>query len=315
VRSLPDSLFATSWRRAALVVTALALPLAALGAARIAAEEPSGPPPPTRLFEAAELDSLVAPVALYPDVLLDSLLPATTFPADLTSAAAFVSARGGTVEAAPADVTWDANVVALLQFPDVLLWMAENPTWVESVGFAVTMQQDDVLAAIQRYRAKAHAAGVLETNAYSTVTVVPGATQYVVIQPVSPSVLYVPVYDPWLLDGSYLPIAALLRLRFGFQFGTTGLWARNRIFWGFGIYDYGTPWWWGSWRNQAAGWGTYRPTRWYARRTAAALAPGLRRDGCGPRAYHLAPLRQSRRDDAPSRRSAEQSPLPALRRT
>src|SRR5262245_57086081 len=72
---------------------------------------------------AQQLDELVAPVALYPDPLLNSLLPATTAPEDIKVAAQFVAARGGAVAEAPDDVNWEPSVVALLQFPDVLKWM------------------------------------------------------------------------------------------------------------------------------------------------------------------------------------------------
>ena len=88
-------------------------------------------------------------------VVLYSMLPAATAPADVTAAAKYVATAGGKVDAAPEGVTWDPNVVGMLQYPEVLQWMNENPSWLEQMGFAMATQQADVLAAVQRYRAKA----------------------------------------------------------------------------------------------------------------------------------------------------------------
>jgi len=217
-----------------------------------------------RPLTATELDDVVAPVALYPDVVLDSLLPATTVPADVAAASEFVAAQDGSVTSAPAGSAWDPSVVALLQFPDVLRWMGENPAWVERTGFAVSTQQADVLAAVQRYRATARDAGVLASNAYETVTVSPQAQ--IVIVPARVDVVYVPVYDPWLLRQpyAYSPQVPFFQAWFSFSFGDFGYWSRHRIFWGAGIYEYGDPWWSVSWRSGAADWGTGRPSRWGA---------------------------------------------------
>ncbi len=121
-----------------------------------------------------------------------------------------------------------------------------------------------MLEAIQRYRATARAAGVLTSSAYATVTAGPASRIY--IQPVESNVVYVPVYDPWLLRNPYVysPTVPFFSAWLSFSFGSVGFWSRNRIFWGTGIYAYGDPWWWGSWRNSAADWGTGRPTRWAA---------------------------------------------------
>ena len=245
-------------RRAWFAGAAVAAAFAFGGGSPLAADPEPAPAP----LSASQLDELVAPVALYPDVVLDSLLPACTVPEDVTAASAYLTAQGGAASAAPEGATWEPSVVAMLQFPDVLQWMGENPAWVERLGFAVTMQQGEVLAAIQRYRSTAQAAGVLASNAYTNVTPGPGTT--IVISPASPSVVYVPVYDPWLLRGpyAYSPAVPFFSAWFSFSFGNVGFWSRHRIFWGSGIYGYGDAWWYGSWRSGAADWGTSRPTRW-----------------------------------------------------
>ena len=150
--------------RSFLALAAALLPFAAFGAARAVADPDGAALPPP--LSAAQLDEIVAPVALYPDVVLDALLPAAASPVDVVAAARYVAAQGGSVQGAPDGSTWDVNVVALLQYPDVLQWMGENPDWVERIGFAVATQQADVLAAIQRYRARAQAAGALASNEY-----------------------------------------------------------------------------------------------------------------------------------------------------
>src|SRR5262245_58583389 len=180
-------------------LSALALPLVA-APARTASPEDAAPAPAT-LFTASQLDQLVAPVALYPDVVLNSLLPASTAPPDVAAAAQYAASQGatrsGTAITAPTGVEWEPSVVALLQFPEVLAWMNENSAWVEQLGFAMTYQASDVLAAVQRYRAKARDTGALASNQYINVTT--PSPSIIVIEPVRPEIVYVPVYDPWLI--------------------------------------------------------------------------------------------------------------------
>ncbi len=245
----------TPWR--ALIAAVLLLPAGVLAAGRALAgpdDVPSIAPMTT-----TELDDLVAPVALYPDVVLDAMFPASTAPGDVAAAAVFLRAEGGAATAPPADAAWDPSVVALLQFPEVVTWMGENPAWVERTGFAVTMQQGDLLSAVQRYRARARAAGALVTDEHAVVTVQPGAV--IVIEAARPDIVYVPVYDPWRLDGWSVG-SPFYASWFGFSFGGRGLWGYHRIFWGAGIYAYQDAWWGSSWRNRASDWGTSRPSRY-----------------------------------------------------
>src|SRR5262245_23901533 len=127
--------------RAAAVGAALLAPLLFVRVAL--ADDPAPPPPPApipmpgeapkpaapSLYTAAQLKELVGPVALYPDVVLANLLPATTVPTDVLAAARYVEQQGGKTAAVPPGTTWDQSVQALLQFPDVLRWMSENLDW------------------------------------------------------------------------------------------------------------------------------------------------------------------------------------------
>jgi hypothetical protein len=55
-------------------------------------------------------------------------------------------------------------VKALTQFPSVLDNLAKNLAWSSSLGEASATQQQDVMEAIQRMRAKAYAAGNLKSS-------------------------------------------------------------------------------------------------------------------------------------------------------
>jgi DNA segregation ATPase FtsK/SpoIIIE-like protein len=140
-----------------------------------------------------QLRDLVAPVALYPDVVLSSLLPATTNPDQLHDAAQYVGAAQH-VDAIPQDRGWDGSVIGLLQFPDVLRWLDQNPAWTDEMGQAVTYQQGDVLQAIQDYRHAVQNVGNLKSNQYQTVR--GAASEDIRIEPARPDVVYVPSYDP-----------------------------------------------------------------------------------------------------------------------
>jgi hypothetical protein len=164
------------------------------------APPPTAPaPPPTLPAQApdqlskSELRDLVAPVALYPDVVLSSLLPATTNPDQVHDAALYIG-QSQRVEQVPEDRNWDGSVVGLLQFPDVLRWLDDNPAWTDQMGQAVTYQQGDVLDAIQDYRRAVSNAGNLKTNQYQIVSAEPNRDIY--IEPARPDIVYVPSYDP-----------------------------------------------------------------------------------------------------------------------
>ncbi|MCW5889110.1 MAG: DUF3300 domain-containing protein [bacterium] len=158
-----------------------------------AAPPPTLPAQPPQTLGKDELRELVAPVALYPDVVLASLLPATTFPDQVHDAAQYVG-QAAQVDAIPQDRGWDGSVTALLQFPDVVRWLDANPAWTDEMGQAVTFQQADVLQAIQDYRHQVANAGNLKTNQYQKVRTV--ADRDIVIEPARPDVVYVPSYDP-----------------------------------------------------------------------------------------------------------------------
>lgn len=153
-----------------------------------------------------ELQTLVAPVALYPDTLLIQILVASTFPLEIVKAQEFLEDNAGT---APADLEeeidakgWDDSVAVLATaFPDVLTDMASHVDWTDSMGTAMLAQSDDVMDAVQVKREQAQEAGTLTSNDQQTVEVTQegDAGDTIIIEPTDPQVVYVPQYDPQVI--------------------------------------------------------------------------------------------------------------------
>ncbi len=160
-----------------------------------------------RLSE-AELDQLVAPIALYPDPLLAQVLMASTYPLEIVQAARFAesnkSLTGDALDTALAKEDWDASVKALVATPTVIAMMNDQLDWTQNLGDAVLAQQADVMDAIQRLRVKAEANGKLETTTEQKVTTTQEAgKEVIVIEPASPETVYVPYYEPSVVYGSW----------------------------------------------------------------------------------------------------------------
>jgi hypothetical protein len=149
---------------------------------------------PIEKLSAEELDELVGPIALYPDDLIAQILPASTYPLEVVQAARFLEERKGKVDEETINsLDHDTSVLALMHYPEVLKMMNEDLDWTTTLGDAVVTQQEDVMAAIQRIRAQAQAAGNLETNEYVTVV---NEREIIRIVQANPAIIYVPRYDP-----------------------------------------------------------------------------------------------------------------------
>ena len=207
-----------------------------------------------------QLNALVAPIALYPDALVAQVLAAATNPDQITYADDWLAQNrnltGAAREQAVDQQSWDPSVKALTQFSSVLDNLAHNLSWTSSLGQAFANQQSDVMAAVQVMRAKAQAAGTLQSNSQITVTQ-PAATT-IVIQPANPQVVYVPQYNPAVVYGAPvvvplyvappLPVAS-----FGLYFGS-GITIGGAF--GGGGWGGGFGWGWHSWNvNWGGGWG------------------------------------------------------------
>jgi hypothetical protein len=160
------------------------------------------------LLGAAQLDQLVAPIALYPDPLLAQVLMASTYPLEVVQADRFAKAnkklKGDKLTQALDKQDWDASVKQLVSTPTVLATMSDKLDWTEKLGDAVLAQQADLMDAIQRLRAQAQANGKLETTKQQKVTVSQEANRQVIeIEPASPEIVYVPYYDPAVVYGAW----------------------------------------------------------------------------------------------------------------
>jgi Protein of unknown function (DUF3300) len=168
----------------------------------------SATPPPSAPgvapMTADQLDSLVAPIALYPDALVAQVVGAAASPDQISAAALWLSQNssltGNALAQAVDQQTWDPSVKALTQFPSVLDNLAENLGWTSNLGQAFQNQQSDVMAAIQVMRAKAQAAGTLQST--PQIKVVQQSPQTIIIQPANPDVVYVPQYNPTIVYGT-----------------------------------------------------------------------------------------------------------------
>jgi hypothetical protein len=266
-------------RRAALVALALAFggmtPLAPGARAQTApAPQAVAVAPQQDLLTQAQLEQLLAPVALYPDDLLMQVLMAATYPLEVVQAKRWLgqgrngALRGDDLARALEAQPWDPSVKSLVPFPDVLGLMNDRLDWTQQLGDAVLDQQQDVFNAIQVLRNRAQAAGMLASGPEQTVTVTqnvtvapaPGAVvapppQTIVIAPTQPERVYVPVYDPNVVFGTwphpgfppaYFPppvgwgLANALLTGMAFAAGTAivgSLWGWGRPNWGRGSVD------------------------------------------------------------------------------
>ena len=154
----------------------------------------------------AELHQLVAPIALYPDSLVGQILAASSYPTQIVEAQRWLQNNAGqsaTQIAQAADSqSWDPSVKSLTAFPKVLDNMNTNLAWTSALGEAYYSDPQGVLKAVQVMRAKAQAAGSLQSNAQQKV-VTQGQT--IIIEPANPQVIYVPQYNPTVVYGA--PVA------------------------------------------------------------------------------------------------------------
>ena len=115
-----------------------------------------------------QLEQLVAPIALHPDSLLSQILMASTYPLEVVQAARWSKTnpkiKGNELEGAMQQQPWDPSVKSLAAFPQVLQMMNDELGWTQQLGDAFLAQQEGVLAAVQRLRAKAEEAKTLKTT-------------------------------------------------------------------------------------------------------------------------------------------------------
>jgi hypothetical protein len=272
----------------------------------------AGPAGSANLASLPALDQLLAPIALYPDPLIALILPSATVPSEIDAAAQFVQGHGD-----PSQISsqpWSDSVKGLAHYPQVVEWMDQNMPWTQQLGGAFASEPAAVMNAIQDLRARAQAAGTLQSGPQDQIVMDNGAIE---IEPAQPDVIYVPGYDPNLVyfqgppgyyPGPYFywgePYAMGIWLTYDFDWRGHGLWRGD---W----YDY---------RRDHGGWG--RPVAFADVRFSNSGGP--QRWGAPPNAPHWsgaaapdfarsapAPFRDSRVEEgswAPGRERPEAGP-------
>jgi hypothetical protein len=188
------------------------------------------PQPAVPQLGQAELEKLLAPIALYPDDLVAQILTASTYPIEIVEAERWLSAHpnihGDPLQDAMQQQPWDPSVKGLTSVPQVLSMMNDKLEWTQQLGEAFLAQPNDVSNAIQQLRLKAEANGNLKSSDKIRVSRVappeplpppgpvpvgvdpaylppPPPPEYIVIEPYDPGVYYVPIYDPYVVYGPW----------------------------------------------------------------------------------------------------------------
>ena len=240
--------------------SAPAPPAAAQAAPAAAGSEQ--PPPAQSLFSRAELEKLLAPIALYPDALLAQLLAASAYPLQIVEAQRWLDKNKAAV--ANNDFSWidsqdwDPAVKALARFPDVVTKMSDDLEWTTDLGDAEVNQPQDVADVIQELRVEAEKAGALKTAPQQTVSnVFVDDGSYITIEPAEPSIVYVPSYEPVDVYEPAVAVAPLLTFGAGIVVGAP----RNRYCWNWRTGAIYPPAWAGypGWRPPYPGWRPGQP--------------------------------------------------------
>ncbi len=232
--------------RGAALVAALCGLLAAPAGAMPQEAQPAAAPDESAKLPMDQLESLVAPIALYPDPLLAQCLVASTYPLDIVAAQQWLdknkNLKGDELVKAAEQQDWDPSVQALASLPDALKRLSENIKWTADLGDAFLAQQNDVMDAVQNLRRKAKDAGKLESSEQQKVETATVESKTVIeIQPTSTQVVYVPSYSPTVIWPSpiypyppmyyppYYPGGALIGFGVGMAIGIgiSGGWGWN----------------------------------------------------------------------------------------
>ena len=191
----------------AVLATALSTPLHAQTTPAPSARPPTpaaSAQPSQGAMTQDQLDSLLAPIALYPDKLLVQTLMASTYPLDVVEASRFVKAnkelKGDAMVKAAEQKNWDPSVQSLTAYPQVLEMMNDKLEWMQQLGDAVLADEAKVMETVQRLRKKASDAGNLKSSEQQKVVVQEKA---IIIEPAQPQTVYVPTYNPAVVYGTW----------------------------------------------------------------------------------------------------------------
>ena len=152
-----------------------------------------------------QLQSLVSPIALYPDSLLSLMLLASTYPLEVAEAHNWrmsnASLQGSELQNALKAQTWNDSVKSLMSFPKAFNMMGTKLAWTQNLGNAYKLQAADAMKAVQVLRKMAVNAGTLKSNKQITVTTDPSGN--ILIGPANKKVVYIPSYNPTVVYGPW----------------------------------------------------------------------------------------------------------------
>ena len=147
------------------------------------------------------LDRLLAPIALYPDQLLAQMLLSAQNPGQVEALRLWLdknqTLKGSDLQDAAVKQGFEASLIVLVLFPQVVRTMSDQLDWTTNLGVAFTTDRSAVFASIQRLRKQANDVGTLKSTAQQEVKTQMTSTgdQVIVIEPANPQVVYVPQYN------------------------------------------------------------------------------------------------------------------------
>ena len=226
-----------------------------LGASTLAFAQDAPPPPlqdsaqapPAPTYSQAQLEQLLAPIALYSDPLVAQILMAATYPLEVVEADRWLqdpqnaALQGDQLASALAQQPWDPSVKSLVPFPQILKMMDSNLQWTEQLGDAFLAEQPAMMDAVQQLRRRALDSGALQSTPQQTVS---QQDQEIIIEPAETQTVFVPYYDPLLVFGpwpypDYPPFAFPMPYGYGYE--------ADLISFGIGIAIVAPLWGWDHW--------------------------------------------------------------------
>ncbi len=155
-------------------------------------------------YSQAELNQMLAPIALYPDTVLSHILIASTYPLEVVQASRWAqrhrNMEGSAAVSAAEHEGWDPSVTALVAFPDILERMADDLEWTQDLGEAFLWDEGEVLASVQDLRQRAYEAGTLRTTEHQEVVI---DRKTIIVEPRVSEIIYIPYYDTRVVYGPW----------------------------------------------------------------------------------------------------------------
>ena len=135
-------------------------PIPATEAAAPAESGAAAPTAATGTWTPEALEELLAPIAIYPDVVLGHVLSASTNPQEVLDAGNWLlehqDLTGSALDEEAEKLGFSPSMRALLQFPEAVDMMCMRMDWTTQLGQAFTADQGAVLDAVQRHDQRRH---------------------------------------------------------------------------------------------------------------------------------------------------------------